>query len=247
MEASNSEALFGPGCPWYDMNQQFGDANVKWCEERLCTWFNEPANTWSNLGYMILALLILWQGGRDSDSLQQKTARIYGVALFICGAFSFWYHASNNYLTQVFDFVGMFIWAGFLVVSNLRRMGSITQQRFVPVYVGLILVCTALVPVCRAIGVPYQLLVVLLGIVIAITEAMASRRNTGPAFSHRWFYLGLVTIVIAEGFSILDLKRVLCMPQNHIIQGHAIWHIIASVGIYFVYLFYRQFRASAAA
>jgi hypothetical protein len=23
---------FGPGCPWYEMLQQYGEANVKWCE-----------------------------------------------------------------------------------------------------------------------------------------------------------------------------------------------------------------------
>ncbi len=246
MQNDTGDALWGPGCPWYDMNQQFGDANVKWCEERLCTWFNEPANTWSNLGYMILALVVVAQGFKLTDRLQRKTSFIYGVAMFICGAFSFWYHASNNYLTQVFDFVGMFIWAGFLVVSNLQRLGTVAQRQFIPVYVALILGCTALVPAMKAVHIPYQLIVLGLGIVIAVTEVFATKRNTGLAISHRWFGLGLATIVLAEVFSILDMKRVLCMPQNHIIQGHAIWHVIGAVGIYFVYLFYRQFRGQPA-
>ena len=245
MEPTSAQT-FGPGCPWYDMNQQWGDANVKWCEERVCTWFNEPANTWSNLGYIIFAGFILMQGMKLTDPLQKNTARIYGVALFICGAFSFWYHASNNYLTQILDFVGMFIWADFLIVSNLRRLGSITQKQFVPVYVGLVLLCTALVPVFRAVHVPYQLIVVFLGLVIAMTEVMATQKNKGAPLPHLWFYLGLATIVLAECFSLLDLKRVLCMPQNHIIQGHAIWHVIGSIGIYFVYLFYRQFKSEPA-
>ena len=34
-----------PGCPWHAL-AEFGQANVKWCEQRLCAWVNEPANAW---------------------------------------------------------------------------------------------------------------------------------------------------------------------------------------------------------
>ena len=35
----------GVGCPWHSITETWGAPNVKWCEETLCQWISEPANT----------------------------------------------------------------------------------------------------------------------------------------------------------------------------------------------------------
>ncbi|NDG85398.1 MAG: hypothetical protein EBX52_10245, partial [Proteobacteria bacterium] len=114
----NSEALMDPSCPWFPV-KNLRLPNVKWCEEQLCSWIEEPANTWSNLGY-ILAGMVMW---RMSAGLKSRPLRFYGPAGILVGLFSFVYHASNAFALQLFDFLGMYLFLFLLIFVNLERLG----------------------------------------------------------------------------------------------------------------------------
>ena len=47
-----------PNCPWHSSADLLGAPNIKWCEATLCGWISEPANTWSNLLYLVSALAL---------------------------------------------------------------------------------------------------------------------------------------------------------------------------------------------
>ena len=81
-----------------------GAPNIKWCEETLCQWVSEPANTWSNLGYLFVALgLFSWAHRSRHHRIHQS----FSAVVFSMGLISFVYHLSNFYGTQVLDFIGM--------------------------------------------------------------------------------------------------------------------------------------------
>jgi hypothetical protein len=50
--------------------------------------------------------------------------------------------------------------------------------------------------------------------------------------------------IFAVAFTIwsLDVKEILCIKDNHVFQGHALWHILNSLCFIFLYKFYRQFK-----
>ena len=48
-------------------------------------------------------------------------------------------------------------------------------------------------------------------------------------------------LIAAFVCSMLDQANVWCYPDSHLIQGHAVWHVITAVSFYFIYLFYSQF------
>jgi hypothetical protein len=50
------------------------------------------------------------------------------------------------------------------------------------------------------------------------------------------------SLALAQTFSTLDLTRVWCDPDNHVLQGHALWHLLSAVAIAFVYRFYAGLR-----
>jgi hypothetical protein len=52
------------------------------------------------------------------------------------------------------------------------------------------------------------------------------------SYRHYWVALGLM--VTAQVFSQLDLKRIWCEPDNLILHGHAVWHMIGSLGMLFL-------------
>ena len=92
-----------PGCPWHELSA-YGLPNVNWCEAPLCAYVGEPANAWSNLAYVLVALAIaLVQRGERSPLLRRFAAAVATV-----GVCSFAYHASNVHVTQILDFFGGF-------------------------------------------------------------------------------------------------------------------------------------------
>jgi hypothetical protein len=242
---NNSTPTFGPGCPWYDMYEKWGPANVKWCEERLCSWINEPANAWSNLSYILFGLYIFRSAQRDRIPL----GKVFGIFVMVMGIASFVYHSSNNYFTQVVDFVGMYVYVYLILVLNCFKLGWLPQRRVVPLFLFLVALSTLMIPVSKYLNIPYQIIVLASAVGITFTEAVhqiRSSRRLEP-WSYRYFWAGLAMFSIALAFSLSDVKRILCDPNNHFIQGHALWHIMGGIGTYFSYLYYRQFLPIEAA
>lgn len=226
-----------PGCPWYEINQAWGDPNIKWCEETLCSWISEPANTWSNLGYILVSFFILWAANREKNS----SMRLFGVAIFLMGLFSLVYHAANNYVLQLFDFVGMFFYTSAIILFNLRRMKKIKRSWETWSFIGLVALNLLLIPFFEKIlHLPMQLIILVNAIAIAITEFKLRMANNN--YNLNPFLKSLVIIIFAEMFSILDLSRTWCDPKNHFIQGHALWHMIGSISVFYCFQFYRQFN-----
>jgi hypothetical protein len=83
-----------PSCPWYPVTEKVGAPNIKWCEETLCQWVSEPANTWSNLGYMIVAVIIMYLVNKNNQDSKLKQL---GPIIFFMGAMSFFYNQNNFY------------------------------------------------------------------------------------------------------------------------------------------------------
>ena len=46
--------------------------------------------------------------------------------------------------------------------------------------------------------------------------------------------------VAAFTFWILDTKKILCWPDNHILTGHSLWHLLAAAAIWVYFLAYRK-------
>lgn len=220
------EDLFHPGCPWWDMRATWGEPNVKWCEATLCSWVNEPANTWSNLAYLAVAVWCLWGWLRTGRGSLRRFAWTVGLV----GVFSFAYHATNNYFTQLLDFLGMYVLAFLLVALNLHRAGWLRRERVGPVHVGLTVGCMLLIPVMRQLHFPYQAVVLAAVLVIVGTEVHLSRQG-GRREGYRDFWWAVGLLAAAMACSVADVTRVWCEPDNHWLQGHAAWHVLSALAL----------------
>ena len=79
----------------------------------------------SNLAFVLVALVIWRIGrGRAATGLQRWFAPLVAVM----GACSFVYHASNVWLTQVFDFLGMYLFCCLLLGLNVVRLGWLAER-----------------------------------------------------------------------------------------------------------------------
>jgi predicted membrane channel-forming protein YqfA (hemolysin III family) len=233
----DTPVLINQNCPWQPMENLFGSANIKWCEERLCAWVNEPANAWSNILYVVMGLYLIYQGFKNQRKLSGQFQFVFGCIVYIMGLCSFVYHATNNFLTQIFDFIGMFLYVYMLLCLCLYKLKITNAKTSFYIFTGLVAVSTALVPAAKYIHFPYQIIILFaaLGIIILQTKIwLKSKKN----YATKYLFFCLSFFVIAVCFSYSDVTRLFCDPTNHFLQGHAIWHLLSAIGVWFSYLLF---------
>jgi hypothetical protein len=227
----------GVGCPWHSFRETYGHPNLKWCEESLCQWIEEPANTWSNLGYIAVAFYIFYRGRKTSST----PMTLLGLAVFFMGLFSLVYHASNIWPTQILDFAGMYFYTSALILFNLRRLGLVQEKHSAPTYLGLLVANFLLIPLFSSVLHIHIQFIILLNVIVMISLEYKARAKD-KTFTMMNFYLCLGIFIIAESFSLLDVSRTWCDPTRHIFQGHAIWHWLGALAVFYSYKHYHQFN-----
>src|SRR5687767_6351837 len=112
-----------PGCPWYEVSE-IRLPNVKWCEANLCSWIVNPADTWSNLGYIAFGIWLWVQSCKSKAQAQATHVREkwwLGVGMVVVGVCSFIHHAAYTFVFQILDFIGMYWFLFFVFFANLVR------------------------------------------------------------------------------------------------------------------------------
>ena len=220
-----------PDCPWGG----FTPPNVDWCEEQLCAWIVNPADTWSNLAYVALGVVMVWRA-RGGD---RPTLSLFGPASIAVGVFSLVYHASYTYMLQILDFAGMFLFCSVLLTANALRFGLPARHRFT-LLLGSTALLTAAVPLVSETAVPIQSMVAVLIVLILGQELALRRRERGRRLAYRTYAVALVLLGAAAAASAADVTRIACDPTNHWISGHAVWHVLSAAALYALFLFYER-------
>ncbi len=202
-----------------------------------CAWVVEPANTWSNLAYVLVGFG-LWAVARDSPS---PHLRAFAPAAIAVGVASGIYHASYTFVLQILDFLGMYVFCYLLLTLNLRRLGLLGPGDWWRRFWQLVAGTTVLTVALDFLEVPIQGLVFLLIVAIVASELWIWRRGQGAAL--RFFGLSMGLLSAGAVFSVLDLTRAWCDPMHPFLQGHAVWHVLSALCLFVAFFHYRQFEA----
>ncbi len=224
-----------PGCPWYGLSE-LRLPNVDWCELQRCAWVVEPANTWSNLAYVIVGVA-LWSLTRRSSS---PHLGFFAPAAILVGVASGIYHASYTFALQILDFLAMYVFCYLLITLNLRRLGVLGADDWRRRFWQLVAGTTVLTVAVDFLEVPIQGLVFVLILTIVGTEIRIQRRGGGGEL--RSFALAMALIGAAAVFSALDVTRTWCDPTHPFLQGHAVWHVLSALSLFAIFFHYRQFE-----
>ncbi|MCA9510284.1 MAG: ceramidase domain-containing protein [Myxococcota bacterium] len=217
-----------PGCPW----SGFTPPNLDWCERELCAWIVNPADTWSNVAYLVGAL-VMWRLARGRADLAH-----FAPASALVGVFSFAYHMSYTWMLQFFDFVGMFVFCFLVLARNAVRLGHVAPGRERAVWLGGTALASACVPPLFWSGAPIQATVFVLIVASIAQEAVLWRR--GPRAGYAAYAAAIALLAAAAAFSAADLSRAWCDPDDHWIQGHAIWHVLSAASLVALLVFYAR-------
>lgn len=113
----------------------------------------QPANTWSNLGYVVVGLLILWQVGTDRarainarNSMEGASlyAIGYGALVLFLGPASMLFHATLRNWGGWGDVMSLILYGGFLLLYDLVRCLRWNTIVFGTIYLALTVVLAIL-------------------------------------------------------------------------------------------------------
>lgn len=235
MMGSNLPNPHPPGCFWHQYAERFGVPDIKYCEETLCQFISEPANTWSNLSFIIVGLIIFFKVQRHQND--SRFVELYGLNTIFVGATSFFYHLSNNFLTQFIDFLGMYAFFGLLLLGNLELLGKIKKAKLLPIYLLSFIPYSALFFTFRYLGIPVQLSMALIVGGGLITKFLVVRVYS---ISLKWLFIALGIFGLALTCQVLDINRVWCDPSNHWLQFHGLWHIFNGLGMGALFIYFSK-------
>ena len=221
-------------CFWYEAAEKYGAPDIKYCEETICSIVSEPANTWSNLAIVFVGLLIMWH----TKSVKHKTLKYFGPSITGLGVLSFLYHMSNNFLTQYFDFIGMYAILGLVLFINLMRVGIVSKQNLNRYYLLSFIPFTLLIFVFRALHIPIQLTIAATIFTALIMEYIDYKKDPKNFSDYKVLISALLLFATAFSFQAIDIKRLYCDPSNHLLQPHALWHFFNALGMGVLYFYY---------
>lgn len=209
------------------------------CEHVGHEWPRQPANAWSSLAFVVVALWVLF---RPRGALPKRLQLAYAGCLVALGVSSFVFHATLSFAGQWSDVTSMYAFASLLLAVQLPLAGLVNARRGPLIFVVPTLssaVLAALVPASRRV-----LFDVLLGLAL-LTLALVARGKWRrvPRGSLR---LALGLLLVAASVWILDLRHVWCEPAS-LLQGHALWHVLTAAAAGCTFSYYRQGFSSTGA
>lgn len=215
-------------CPWANWEPP----SLVFCEESLCEWVRTPGNAWSNVSFLVVGLIIYWREKESSNS----SLRGYGLATMLIGCLSFIYHASLTRYGEIGDLASMFLISVFLCRENLTRIGWLKAQHGRLFSWGGNILSTGLLFWIKDLGAPLFFIQCMVALAL---EIQLRRKNLG-AKNYKYFLRGFYFWLSAQTIWFLDLKRIVCFPDLHWAQGHAVWHILMSGLAWCIYRHYSE-------
>ncbi len=239
----------------WDKYKQAGGNATEFCEvNRFDQLIVQPSNTWSNIGFIISALIILSIAKNDRkyyerSSVNNLLARypgfsyLSGFALLYLGLGSFLYHASLTHFFQKIDQTGMYFVLISATAYNMYKLFPkirykkqlFSSHKFIIVCSSLLMLAFFLYLWNLPINIIFPLMVILFFVTNFIVQTKVEHSVPIKAFLQTSF----ITLLLSYTLWVLDRTSLLCSPTSPF-QGHALWHILNSVSILLVYLYYRS-------
>jgi len=217
------------------------------CEASRPGLIKQPSNTWSNIGFIIVGLSIAWQLSKGKYAVNKNvfTRSNFTAAFFSCiavflGPGSMAMHATETSAGGFLDMLSMYLVAGFASAYAMQRFFKWGAVYFTIAFAFIVILCVYVQDL------PYRMPLVgyfgnfIFGFFISVTVIFEALNSFIRKFDHqiKWGIFSLSSLVIA--FVIWNLERkydMFCNPYSPI-QGHAIWHLLDALAVYFLFRFY---------
>jgi hypothetical protein len=211
------------------------------CEAARDALVKQPANTFSNLGFVIAGLGAAWHvSRRGSGAMSASLATAYAVLVVLLGPGSAAMHATQSALGGHLDVYSMYLLASFVMAYTAARLLALPAAGFAALFVASLGVCTvaefttADVPVVMTAGNAVFALLLLAG----LTMEVVLRTRGNNLLDLRWGFASVATLLVS--FTIWNTGKdggPLCDPES-LLQPHAVWHLLDALAAWLLFRYY---------
>ena len=213
------------------------------CEAARLGVVKQPANSWSNLGFVVAGLVIARHAGRSGASRMPVGLRTgYACVVVILGPASAAMHATQSSLGGHLDLLSMYLVAGFAAAYAWVRWVRRGPIAFAAAYASCVLACelaglwTRPVPVVQYAGnVAFGLLLIS---AVVLETRLWQRGGTQRTIGFGVAALG--SMLVAFAIWVMS-QHGWCDPHSWL-QGHGVWHLLGALAAYFLYRLYASER-----
>ncbi len=219
---------------------------ANFCEAARLGLVKQPANTFSNAGFVVVGLLVAAHAGWTRVSgMPVALATAYACVVVLLGPASAAMHATQSSLGGHLDMASMYLIAGFAASYAWVRWARRGPRSFAIVYLACVVFCELAgrwphpVPVVHYAGnLAFGLLLcVAVGLETALWRRGETMRTIAFGFASLASMLAAFTIWVLS-------QHGWCAPHS-LLQGHAAWHLLCAVAAGFLYLLYASERDTA--
>ena len=221
-----------------------GGVDICYCEKLRPGMVKQPSNTWSNLAFVLVGLLILIHAGGAQAEGQNPMVTIpffsigIGIVIVTLGIGSIFFHGSMTSWGNLLDNLGMYWFLSFALLYDIFRLFNASD---VGVFIVIFLLINVFVGIFRGLDEGSEKYVFpALFISLIIIEFLFGIGVIGVAGVERslfpWFAaeLGAFTLALVIWWFSRTGKP-LCR-EDWRIQGHAVWQILGAFATGFLYL-----------
>ncbi|MFC7493789.1 MULTISPECIES: ceramidase domain-containing protein [unclassified Nocardioides] len=217
---------------------------ANFCEAARDGLVKQPANSFSNVGFVVAGLLVAWHAGRP-DRLgavlprHEGLATAYACVVVFLGPASAAMHATQSDLGGHLDMLSMYLVASFAAAYALMRRVGQGRLFFWQVFSLFVAACELVglydreVPVVTYAG---NLAFAALLLTAAVVEVGLWRRHGPTRTDLRVGGAALGTILLA--FVIWTVTKSAWCDPHSLVQGHAVWHLLDAVSAYLLFRFW---------
>jgi hypothetical protein len=222
-------------------------AGANFCEAPHQGLIIQPVNTWSNIGFMIVGLLIAWQQYQKKFSEHNNAfsrspfyGTFYATLSVLLGPGSMAMHATTTHVGGFFDLLSMYMIASFLVTYAFKRLFYWRVQSFSIAFILLLSFCIYChfqdikPPMVGHFGsFIFGCLLILTGV---IEVPMLWRKDRSIK---AWYGIGaILTMFLAFFIWNMSLSGGPWCDPSSLVQGHGIWHLLNAASIYLLFRYY---------
>ena len=221
------------------------------CEKPRDTLVRQPVNTFTNLAFSVVGVVVLMETIQQQINLKRKLneterlgqafACLYAISQIILGAGSGWYHASLSFWGQWIDNAAMYLTVtapALYALSSIRlAQGTknmvtryVAEWLTVNIFLGLLVLY---VPSTRR----WVFVALILAMLLAEVYARVRMPNRAKVAKLSTLACAFVSFAVAFFIWTMDIKHIWCWPES-VIQGHGIWHILDGFAAFFIFMYY---------
>lgn len=240
---------------WWLGYEAAGGNALLFCERNhMNEIIRQPANTWSNFGYLAVGLLALTFAIHDYRNSTRRNSGnflvrypmfslLYGLSCLYLFAGSFLYHASLTGYFQRLDQSGMISVVVMILAMNAYKILPYMKREkawrhlHTATLLSAILVNALIFNFLLKVNI--NLLFPVLVTLVAGSALFYVLHIRNRSFFLNYMYVAFLLMFLAGAIWMMDRTHTLCNPGS-VLQGHALWHLLTACSLFFIYLYYRS-------